>query len=106
MQELGVTSLPTDQGRAISVSEHERWYAGTDFDEGRLVFSDFLNLFVFNAKENLGAVVKALSSKGLFRAWPSEPDCHQREGSELPRRRRIPYPVVQSGSGPIGDHHL
>ena len=43
-----------------------------DFDaEKGLVFSDFLNLFVFNSKEGLGGVVRALQTKGCSRAWPS-----------------------------------
>src|SRR3954469_1105570 len=37
-------------------------------EDGKLVFSDFLNLFLFNTKEGLGGVVKALQTKGLFQS--------------------------------------
>ena len=64
-----------------------------DFDSdkpGGLTFSDFLNVFLFNTKHGVGAVVKALQSKGLFQSL-AEPNliAQQRQGSELPRRRRI-----------------
>ena len=36
--------------------------------DGKLVFSDFLNLFVLNSRQGLGAVIKALSNKGLFQS--------------------------------------
>ena len=64
------------------------------------MFSDFLNLFVFNSKENLGAVVKALSNKGLFQSL-AEPNLIATNGKEASflAGGEYPYPVVQSGSG-------
>jgi pilus assembly protein CpaC len=64
------------------------------------VFSDFLNLFIFNGKENLGAVVKALSNKGLFQSL-AEPNLIATNGKEASflAGGEYPYPVVQSGSG-------
>jgi Flp pilus assembly secretin CpaC len=35
-------------------------YAAPAFEPTQLTFSDFLNLFVFNSKYNLGAVIQAL----------------------------------------------
>jgi pilus assembly protein CpaC len=70
-----------------------------DFDsEKGLVFSDFLNLFVFNAKEGLGGVVKALSQKGLFQSL-AEPNLIATNGKEASflAGGEYPYPVVQSG---------
>jgi pilus assembly protein CpaC len=71
---------------------------GPDFDEGRLVFSDFLNLFVFNAKEGLGGVVKALQQKGMFQSL-AEPNLIATNGKEASflAGGEYPYPVVQSG---------
>src|SRR5436190_3445528 len=103
MQELGA-SLIMNQFKSD-------WYGRTttqqfpapDFDSskpGQLNFSDFLNLFVFNSKEGLGAVVKALSSKGLFQSL-AEPNLIALNGKEASflAGGEYPYPVVQPGSG-------
>jgi pilus assembly protein CpaC len=74
---------------------------GPTFDEGKLIFSDFLNLFVFNAKEGLGAVVRALENKGLFQSL-AEPNLIATNGKEASflAGGEYPYPVVQpSGTG-------
>ena len=101
MQELGVSMFAHGSGSS------DQWYGrtnpgigGPEFNEGKLVFSDFLNLFVFNSKENLGAVVKALSNKGLFQSL-AEPNLIATNGKEASflAGGEYPYPVVQSGSG-------
>jgi pilus assembly protein CpaC len=72
-----------------------------DFDaEKGLVFSDFLNLFVFNSKEGLGGVVLALQTKGLFQSL-AEPNLIATNGKEASflAGGEYPYPVVQSGNG-------
>jgi pilus assembly protein CpaC len=102
MQELGASLIAHGSGSS------DQWFGrtappgtpGPDFDDGRLVFSDFLNLFIFNAKENLGGVVKALSNKGLFQSL-AEPNLIATNGKEASflAGGEYPYPVVQSGSG-------
>ena len=102
MQELGASMFANGSGTS------DQWYGRTappgvpspTFDDGKLVFSDFLNLFVFNAKENLGAVVRALSNKGLFQSL-AEPNLIATNGKEASflAGGEYPYPVVQSGSG-------
>ena len=101
MQELGVNFFANGSGTS------DQWFGRTNagtpgptFDDGKLVFSDFLNLFVFNAKEQLGAVVKALSNKGLFQSL-AEPNLIATNGKEASflAGGEYPYPVVQSGSG-------
>ena len=102
MQELGVSMFANGSGSS------DQWYGrsapsgapGPNFEDGKLVFSDFLNLFVFNGKENLGAVVKALSNKGLFQSL-AEPNLIATNGKEASflAGGEYPYPVVQSGSG-------
>jgi pilus assembly protein CpaC len=102
MQELGASLFANGSGTS------DQWYGrsappgvpGPTFDEGKLIFSDFLNLFVFNTKEGLGAVVKALSSKGLFQSL-AEPNLIATNGKEATflAGGEYPYPVVQSGSG-------
>jgi len=75
--------------------------AGPDFDKDKgLVFSDFLNLFVFNSKEGLGGVVKALQTKGLFQSL-AEPNLVALDGKEASflAGGEFPIPVVQSGAG-------
>ena len=71
-----------------------------DFDAQKgLVFSDFLNLFVFNSKEGLGGVVRALQTKGLFQSL-AEPNLIATNGKEASflAGGEYPYPVVQSGN--------
>jgi pilus assembly protein CpaC len=101
MQELGVNFIANGSGTS------DQWFGrtnagtpGPSFSDGKLVFSDFLNLFVFNAKEQLGAVVKALSNKGLFQSL-AEPNLIATNGKEASflAGGEYPYPVVQSGSG-------
>ena len=101
MQELGVSMFAHGSGTS------DQWYGrtnpgigGPEFNEGKLVFSDFLNLFIFNSKENLGAVVKALSNKGLFQSL-AEPNLIATNGKEASflAGGEYPYPVVQSGGG-------
>jgi pilus assembly protein CpaC len=102
MQELGATFIANGAGA------NDQWYGRTappgvpspDFDDGRLVFSDFLNLFLFNAREGLGGAVRALQSKGLFQslAEPNLVATNGREASFL-AGGEYPYPVVQSGAG-------
>ena len=100
MQELGVTFFANGY--------KSEWFGRTappgvpspDFDnEKGLVFSDFLNLFVFNSKEGLGAAVKAMQSKGLFQSL-AEPNLIATNGKEASflAGGEYPYPVVQSGS--------
>jgi pilus assembly protein CpaC len=101
MQELGVSFFAHGSGTS------DQWFGrtnpgigGPEFDDGKLVFSDFLNLFIFNSKENLGGVVRALSSKGLFQSL-AEPNLIATNGKEASflAGGEYPYPVVQSGSG-------
>ena len=63
------------------------------------MFSDFLNLFVFNAKEGLGGVVRALQNKGLFQSL-AEPNLIAINGKEASflAGGEFPYPVVQAGA--------
>jgi pilus assembly protein CpaC len=71
------------------------------FDKEKgLVFSDFLNLFLFSGKEGLGGAVKALQSKGLFQSL-AEPNLVAIDGKEASflAGGEFPIPVVQSGAG-------
>src|SRR5918993_1259161 len=65
-----------------------------------LVFSDYLNLFLFDAKNQLGASVRALQEKGLFQSL-AEPNLIAEDGKEASflAGGEYPYPVVQGQGG-------
>ena len=102
LQELGASFFANNA--------RSKWFGRTttgqfpapEWDEqGRLVFSDFLNLFVLNSKEGLGAVVRALSNKGLFQSL-AEPNLIASNGKEASflAGGEYPYPIATpSGSG-------
>jgi pilus assembly protein CpaC len=66
-----------------------------DNDEG-LVFSDFLNLILFNNKYNVGGVLKALKQTGYFQSL-AEPNLIAYNGQEASflAGGEFPIPVVQ-----------
>lgn len=101
MQELGVsffTGLNGSHGWVGRAATQQ--FPAPIFDDSKgLVFSDFLNLFAFNTKEQIGAVVKALQTKGLFQSL-AEPNLVTQNGKEASflAGGEFPIPVVQ-GSG-------
>jgi pilus assembly protein CpaC len=82
-------------------------FAAPDFDSnsqnsGKLTFSDFLNLFVFNTKYDVGAVVKALKSRGYFQSL-AEPTLIAYNGQEASflAGGEIPIPIAQGLTGTV-----
>ena len=80
----------------------DRWGGGRDTVSatgGKMDFSDFLNLFVFNNKYNVGTVVRALQEKGLFQSL-AEPNLIATNGKEASflAGGEFPIPVVQNGA--------
>src|SRR5260370_823374 len=67
-----------DQNKAM-VGEHQ-------------VFSDYLNLFLFDFKHNIGAVVKALQSRGLLQTL-AEPNLVAESGKEASFLAGGAYPL-------------
>ena len=69
---------------------------------GEITFSDFLNLFVFNTKYNIGALIKALQSTGFFQSL-AEPNLIAYNGQEASflAGGEIPVPVVQGATGSV-----
>jgi pilus assembly protein CpaC len=67
--------------------------------ETKLVFSDFLNLFVFDMKNQLGGVIRALQTRGLFQSL-AEPNLVAETGKEASflAGGEFPIPVAQGGS--------
>jgi pilus assembly protein CpaC len=78
-------------------------YPAPDFDnEDGLVFSDFLNLFLFNTKYNVGAVLKALKQTGYFQSL-AEPNLIAYNGQEASflAGGEFPVPIVQGATGTV-----
>ncbi len=67
--------------------------------DGKLTFSDFLNLFLFSEKYDIGAAIKALSTRGMFQSL-AEPNLVAESGKEASflAGGEIPIPVAQ-GTG-------
>jgi pilus assembly protein CpaC len=68
-------------------------------EEGKLSFSDFLNLFVLNTKYDVGMVISALRARGFFQSL-AEPTLIAYNGQEASflAGGEIPVPIVQSGN--------
>lgn len=101
MQELGVSLFTGVNGYKDWIGRTTtQQFAAPEFDKEKgLVFSDFLNILAFNSKEQLGGVIRALTTKGLFQSL-AEPNLVARDGQEASflAGGEYPYPVVQ-GSG-------
>ena len=67
--------------------------------EGKINFGDFLNLFFFNQKYDLGAVIRAMQQRGLFQSL-AEPNLVAESGKEASflAGGEFPVPIAQ-GSG-------
>src|SRR5688572_27690014 len=67
--------------------------------EGKINFGDFLNLFFFNQRYDLGAVIRAMQQRGLFQSL-AEPNLVAESGKEASflAGGEFPVPIAQ-GSG-------
>ena len=71
-----------------------------NFEDDKLVFSDFLNLFLFDTKNQLGAVIKALQTRGQFQSL-AEPNLVAESGKEASflAGGEFPVPIAQGTGG-------
>ncbi len=101
----------TQQFSVPSYNSIDATKASSDFGadvtsaSGDITFSDFLNLFVFSEKYDLGAVIKALQNKGLIQSL-AEPNliAYNGQPASFLAGGEIPVPVVQgsaSGTGSV-----
>ena len=115
LQELGVSLFtgPTGYKDIIARSTTQQFAAPnyselnrtSDLDnnlqsaDGKYTLSDFLNLFVFSNKYNVGTVIRALQTKGLFQSL-AEPNLIASNGKEASflAGGEYPYPVAQAGT--------
>lgn len=115
MQELGVSLFTGATGyKDVIARTSTQQFAAPDFAEltrtadgsnkltgasGKFTLSDFLNLFIFSNKYNIGTVIKALETKGLFQSL-AEPNLIATNGKEASflAGGEYPYPVAQGGT--------
>jgi pilus assembly protein CpaC len=74
----------------------------TGSDQNTLTFSDFLNIFVFNTKYNMGGVLRALRQKGFLQSL-AEPNLIAYNGKEASflAGGEFPIPIVQGLSNGV-----
>ena len=70
---------------------------------GKLTFSDFLNLFVLSENYDLGILIRALQSRGLFQSL-AEPNLVAESGKEASflAGGEFPIPIAQGSGANIG----
>ena len=68
--------------------------------EGKFTFGDFLNLFILSERYDIGVLIKALSTRGLFQSL-AEPNLVAESGKEASflAGGEFPIPVAQAGGG-------
>jgi pilus assembly protein CpaC len=78
----------------------EKFGAPVTSAEGKFTFGDFLNLFILSEKYDLGVLIKALQSRGLFQSL-AEPNLVAESGKEASflAGGEFPIPVAQAGGG-------
>jgi len=101
LQELGASFILNGYNNQWFGRTTTEQFQAPNFDSskpGGLTFSDFLNVFLFNTKHDVGAVIRALQSKGLFESL-AEPNLISLNGKEASflAGGEYPYPVVQPG---------
>ena len=101
--------VTTQQFAAPGFDELEATKAGNDPFEfgapvqsasGKYTFSDFLNLFVLSERYDLGMLIKALQTRGMFQSL-AEPNLVAESGKEASflAGGEFPIPVAQAGGG-------
>lgn len=104
----------TELGASFAANGYKngRWYGRSttqqfpapQWDEdGKFVFSDFLNLFLFDTENQIAGVIKALQNKGLFQSL-AEPNLVAESGKEASflAGGEFPIPVVQGSNTNMG----
>ena len=113
LQELGASYFADDRNGRWTARTTTQQFAAPYFDQNHPsawlgengIFSDFLNLFLFDRKSGLGAALKALQGKGVFQslAEPTLVALNGKEASFL-AGGEFPYPVPQGQFGTFTIH--
>ncbi|MES1256722.1 MAG: type II and III secretion system protein family protein, partial [Acidobacteriota bacterium] len=100
LTELGIALFTGQTKDNIARSTTQQFAAPVFQADGTLTFSDFLNLFLFNTKYDVGALLKALQTRGNLQSL-AEPNLIAYNGQEASflAGGEIPVPVVTGGSG-------
>jgi pilus assembly protein CpaC len=103
LTELGLSMFVLrDRWAARSTTQQ---FSAPDFDdenEGRLTFSDFLNLFFLDRQEGYGAVLRALEQSGGFQSL-AEPNliAYNNQEASFLAGGEFPVPIVQGATGSV-----
>jgi pilus assembly protein CpaC len=104
MTELGANFAANGyrDGRWYGRSTTQQFPAPEWDEQGRFVFSDFLNLFLFDSKNELAAVIKMLQQRGLFQSL-AEPNLVAESGKEASflAGGEFPIPIAQGTGGNV-----
>src|SRR6266508_266200 len=89
-------------GRWFGRSSTEQFAAPEWDKDGKFVFSDFLNLFLYDSKNGIAGLVKALQDRGLFQSL-AEPNLVAESGKEASflAGGEIPIPIATPSGGSI-----
>jgi pilus assembly protein CpaC len=98
LTELGVSFFtgPTGAGDWIGRGTTQQ-FPSVEYRDGKMEFSDFLNIFLFNTDWNVGSLIRALKQTGHFQSL-AEPNLiayNNREASFL-AGGEFPVPIVNS----------
>jgi len=96
--EAGVALFTTGMRDFVGRTTTQQFTAPS-FEDNDLVFSDFLNLFLFNTKHGVGGLLRALRQTGFFQSL-AEPNLIAYNGQEASflAGGEFPVPVVQGGN--------
>lgn len=102
LSELGASLFSSGYKNVLGRATTQQYPAPTFESENggiKTLFSDFMNLFLFDLDTNLGVTIKALQAKGLFQSL-AEPNLVAQNGKEASflAGGEYPYPAIQ-GSG-------
>jgi pilus assembly protein CpaC len=97
--------ITTDQVSAPTFTNVTTTKGSSDFGapvtsaQGQFNFGDFLNLFFFSEKYDLGAMIRALQTRGLFQSL-AEPNLVAESGKEASflAGGEFPIPIAQGGT--------
>jgi pilus assembly protein CpaC len=103
LQQLGVSMFTGVNGyKDVVARGTTQQFAAPDFNQTQLTFSDYLNLFLFSNKYNVGAVIKALQTRGFFQSL-AEPNliAYNHQEASFLAGGEFPVPVVQGATGTV-----
>jgi len=102
LQELGVSFFMNKPNWAGSVTTQQFSAPAINDAAGGTTFSDLLNLFVFDRKDGVGGVVRALESRGAFQSL-AEPNliAYNNQEASFLAGGEFPVPVVQGATGTV-----